>query len=223
MQKKLTEEKLAEILDAGIEEFADRGLRQASMSAIAKRAGISVGVLYKYYENKDDYFLACVRRCTAALDDFLQELCAREMKPLHYAQALIGAVQQFSRQHRHYIRLYHEVTHTGDSAHAAALAREIEGISARLYTDIIERAQAAGNVRSDLNPRLFAFFFDNLLMMMQFSYCCPYYQERFKLYVGDEVLDNSELVTSQLLKFLESAFTLEQADIPHRSQKEENV
>lgn len=217
MLKKLTEEKLAEVLEAGIAEFADHGLRQASMSDIAKRAGISVGVLYKYYENKDGFFLACVRRCTGELDSFLQELCKREMKPLQYAQALIGAVQQFSRQHRDYIRLYHEVTHTGDEIHSAALSREIEGISSRLYTDIIRKAQDAGDVRSDLDPRLFAFFFDNLLMMMQFSYCCPYYQERFKLYVDGEVLENSELITSQLLKFMESAFTLEQADIPHRS------
>lgn len=217
MMKKLTEEKLAEVLEAGITEFADHGLRQTSMSAIAKRAGISVGVLYKYYENKDAFFLACVRRCTGELDSFLQELCKREMKPLQYAQALVGAVQQFTRQHRDYIRLYHEVTHTGDESQAAALSREIEGISSRLYTDIIQKAQEAGDVRSDLDPRLFAFFFDNLLMMMQFSYCSPYYQERFKLYVDDEVLENSDLVTSQLLKFMESAFTLEQADIPHRS------
>lgn len=223
MQKKLTEEKLSEVLEAGIAEFADQGLRQANMSAIAKRAGISVGVLYKYFENKDVFFLACVRRCTTALEELLQELFAQKMAPLQYAQALIGAVQQFSRQHRDYIRLYHEVTHTGSTAHVAALALEIEGITCRLYTDIIRNAQAAGTVRDDLDPRLFAFFFDNLLMMMQFSYCCPYYQERFKLYVNGEVPDNSEIVTSQLLKFMESAFAPEQADLPPRTQKEENV
>ena len=49
MLKKLTEEKLNEVLEAGIGEFADCGLHQASMNAIARRAGISVGVLYKYY------------------------------------------------------------------------------------------------------------------------------------------------------------------------------
>lgn len=221
MLKKLTEEKLSEVLEAGIGEFADHGLRRTSMSNIAKRAGISVGVLYKYYENKDDFFRACVRRCTGELDRFLRALCAREMKPLQYAQALIEAVQQFSRQHRDYIRLYHEVTCTGDPALAAELAREIEGISARLYTEIIRRAQAAGDVRGDLDPQLFAFFFDNLLMMMQFSYCCPYYRERFRLYANNDIFDNSALVTAQLLKFMESAFTLEQADIPHRPQKGE--
>ena len=216
MLKKLTEEQLAEILEAGITEFAERGLQETRMNSIAKRAGLSVGVLYKYYENKDDFFAACVRHCTRELETFLTELCAEEKKPLQYARALIGAVQQFSCRHRDYIRLYHEATRTNDRAHAEVLAREIEGVSARLYTDIIRRAQAAGDVRSDLDPQLFAFFFDNLLMMMQFSYCCPYYQERFKLYAGEQGTEQTQFVTEQLLKFMESAFTLEQADIPHR-------
>ena len=135
-------------------------------------------------------------------------------------EALISSAQQFSRQHKDYIRLYFEATRTADREQAALLAREIEGMSARLYTEIVQRAQAAGSVRRDLDPRLFAFFMDNLLMMMQFSYCCPYYQERFKLYGGEDVLEDSELVPSQLLKFLESAFTLEQADIPHNTKTE---
>jgi AcrR family transcriptional regulator len=215
MLKKLTEEKLAEILEAGISEFAEHGLQQTSMNAIAHRAQISVGVLYKYYENKDAFFDACVARCTSELDDYLQQLCAQKKKPLDYARELIDAVQQFSSRHRDHIRLYYEATRTKDLERAAHLARRIESISAGLYTKIIQQAQDAGDVRSDLDPRMFAFFFDNLLIMMEFSYCCPYYQERLKLYAAEDVLDNSH-ITNQLLKFMESAFTLEQSDIPHR-------
>lgn len=222
MLKKLTAEKLEEVLEAGIAEFADRGLNDASMSAIAKRAGISVGVLYKYHENKNDFFRACIRRCTAELDRFLQGLCDRERKPLQYAQALVCSVQQFSRQHRDYIRLYLEVTRTADPENAAFFAEEIEGVTSRLYREIIERAQEAGDVRGDLDPSLFAFFFDNLLMMMQFSYCCPYYQERFKLYGGEGIFDDSDHVTDQLLRFMESAFTLDQKDIPHKVKRGSN-
>lgn len=223
MLKKLTEEKLVEVLEAGISEFANRGLQQASMSSIAKRAGLSVGVLYKYYENKEAFFTACVCRCIEGLDRFLQELCAQEKKPLQYARALIEAVQQFSHQNRDYIRLYHEATCTTDLTYAATLAHQVEGLRAKLYTGIIRRAQDSGDVRSDLDPQLFAFFFDNLLMMMLFGYCCPYYEERFKLYAGEQGFHDSQFVTSQLLKFLESAFALEEADIPHRPEKGANT
>ena len=60
MLKKLTEEKREEILEAGIEAFAESGLHGAGMADIARRAGISVGVLYKYYVNKEDFFHACL-------------------------------------------------------------------------------------------------------------------------------------------------------------------
>ena len=222
MLKKLTEEKLAEILEAGISEFAEHGLQQTNMNAVARRAGISVGVLYKYYENKDAFFGACVARCTAELDDYLQQLCAQKKKPLDYARELIDAVQQFSGRHKDHIRLYYEATRTNDPEWAAQFARRLEGIGAGLYTKIIRQAQEAGDVRSDLDPRMFAFFFDNLLIMMQLSYCCPYYHERLKLYAAEESPDNSH-ITNQLLKFMESAFTLEAADIPHRETKGETV
>ena len=86
-----------------------------------------------------------------------------------------------------------------------------------LYTKIITQAQESGDVRSDLDPKMFAFFFDNLLVMMQLSYCCPYYQQRMKLYAAEQTSDHSH-ITNELLKFLESAFTLEQSDIPHREE-----
>ena len=60
MYKKLDDTSLTKLLEAGIDEFAERGLDKTVMSSIAKRAGISVGVIYKYYEDKDAFFLACV-------------------------------------------------------------------------------------------------------------------------------------------------------------------
>ena len=222
MLKKLTEEKLEEILEAGISEFAERGLQHTSMNAIARRAQISVGVLYKYYENKDAFFDACLERCTGELNRFLQQLCSQKKKPLDYARELVDAVQRFSQRHKDHIRLYYEATRTNDPVRATQLARRIEGIRAELYTKIIGQAQEAGDVRSDLDPRLFAFFFDNLLIMMELSVCCPYYQERLSLYTAEEASDHSH-ITNQLLKFMESAFTLEQADIPHRETKGDTV
>jgi len=64
---------------------------------------------------------------------------------------------------------------------------------------------------------MFAFFFDNLLMMLQFSYCCEYYRERFKIYCGEDAVFDDERVVTQMLKFVESAFTTEQSQIPHKT------
>jgi hypothetical protein len=74
-----------------------------------------------------------------------------------------------------------------------------------------------GDVRQDIDPRMFAFFFDSLLMMMQFSYSCEYYMERYKIYCGADVLKEDERVVQEFLKFIESAFTFERSKITHQS------
>ncbi len=219
MLKKLTEEKLSEILECGISEFAEHGFESGSMKKIAERAGISVGVLYKYYADKDAFSMACIRRCLDGLEGFLTDMTATEDKPLNYVRSMIKTLLFYSREHGDYIRMYHRITQMSDCSEE--LAREIEGFTSRLYSEFLAKAQESGDIRRDIDPGLFAFFFDNLLMMMQFSYACPYYMERFKLYGGSDVMENDEYVTRQLLKFMESAFTLESSDIPHR--KEEKV
>lgn len=206
MLKKLSEEKIEEILEVGISEFASHGLHATSMNNIAKRAGISVGVLYKYYADKNDFFLACLSRSLSALEKLLGELSVKEDDPLKYAEALIDAVAEFAESNSDHIRMYHEITTGEDRELAKSMAEHIEGVTSKLYTEIIARAQKKGEIRSDLNPELCAFFFDNLMMMLQFSYSCPYYQERYKLYRGRELSADNDIVKRHLLQILESAF-----------------
>ena len=68
MLKKLTEEQQARLIDTAILEFADKGFKGAGLSRIAKKAGVSVGVIYKYYEDKDALFNACVKNTLDYLD-----------------------------------------------------------------------------------------------------------------------------------------------------------
>lgn len=218
MLKKLTEEQQDRILEAGIEAFADRGLRGASMAAIAREAGISVGVLYKYYANKEAFFQACLRRSLEALEQVLEAVTAREDKLLGYAGRIIRALTAFSRAHPSHIRMYHQITASGGEE-ARRLAEAVEGVTARLYTGYIARGREGGDLRRDMDPRLFAFFFDNLLMMLQFSCCCDYYRARMALYCGSSPEEALPAVEEELLKFLESAFTLEREAIRHRDQK----
>ena len=214
MLKKLTEEKLEEILEEGISEFAKRGFYQASMNVIAGRAGISVGALYKYYGDKEQFFLVCLHKSIEVLEQVLCRVTEPEEKLLVYVERVIEELQIHAREHGDCIRMYNRLASDGAPG-SAFLAEKIEGITARLYTGFIERARRDGNVRQDMDPKLFAFFFDNLLMMLQFSYSCDYYRERFRIYCGEDVLEQDIHVRKELLKFFESAFTFGQAKIVH--------
>ena len=52
----------AQILDAAISCFAKRGFHQASMHDISAEAGISVGLIYRYFENKEAVISAMADR-----------------------------------------------------------------------------------------------------------------------------------------------------------------
>ena len=63
------------ILEAAMVEFADQGYRGASVNSICAAGGISKGLLYHYYADKDALYLACGEKCfrelTAALSGAL--------------------------------------------------------------------------------------------------------------------------------------------------------
>lgn len=217
MLKKLTDDKLAEILEVGITEFAEKGPDGGNINVIAKKAGISVGVLYKYYDNKEIFFQACLKRSLNVLESVLRDIIKCDDKLLIRAEKMIRAVLYYSRGYSNYVKMYNVITSGSSQKYASVYAKEIESLTSIIYTEFIERAIRDKDIRDDINPKFFAFFFDNLLMMLQFSYSCDYYKERAKIYCGEDIFSNDEKVVTELLKFLESAFTFSQSEVVHKS------
>jgi AcrR family transcriptional regulator len=55
----------AEILDAALAVFAEKGFAAARLDQIASRAGVSKGALYLYFETKEELFRAVVEQALA--------------------------------------------------------------------------------------------------------------------------------------------------------------
>lgn len=62
------------ILDAALKLFAERGFHNASISQITKEAGISKGLLYNYFEKKEDLINGIVGKAMAEGDEMMKEL-----------------------------------------------------------------------------------------------------------------------------------------------------
>jgi AcrR family transcriptional regulator len=153
-----SEDRPKEICAAALEVFAEKGFAAAKLEEIARRAGVSKGTLYLYFEDKAQLFRAVVRDAiapnitaiTAAISSaeapfpdlvrlFLAGFAEKE------AQLPVGAVAKMvigeSRNFPELARVWHdEVASKAIGALAAA----------------IERAQERGEVRPG-NPRLYAF------------------------------------------------------------------
>lgn len=200
MYKKLDEATIYNLLETGIHEFAEHGFDQANVNRIAKDAGLSVGVIYKYYDGKEGFFLACVRHSLKLLDEAMADAMSDEDDFMGNVRRVLFFLIENARKHPDYYLLYHEITAGGCKKFATTLAGEIETLSSNVYSNLIERARDAGNVRADMDCHAFAFFFDNLLMMLQFSYCCDYYKERMRIYCGGKIPADDHVV-EEMLKF----------------------
>ena len=54
---RLPEEKQQRIINAGIEVFSNHEYKRASTDEIARKAGISKGLLFHYFHNKKSFYL----------------------------------------------------------------------------------------------------------------------------------------------------------------------
>ncbi len=204
--EKIPQEKRERILRVARAEFADNGFEHTSIQQIAKKSGISVGSVYKYFENKETLFTMIVQDGLSSLENLLLELASSEEDIVLKAEKIIRVLLKFSKENPDLVKLYCSLTTGGNSEFLNELSQRIEAVSASIYTQSISIAQETGDVRSDVNPAYFAFLLDSVFMMLQFSTACPYYKERFFIYTGKQALDSDEEIVEQTLLFLKAAF-----------------
>lgn len=108
--ERIPDERKELILEVGIEEFSSKGYEKANINVIAQKAGISIGLMYKYFATKEDLFLTCISRGMMILNNALTEIMASEDKLLVKAEKLIRATCKLSKENSKYIKLYNEIT-----------------------------------------------------------------------------------------------------------------
>ena len=82
------------------------------------------------------------------------------------------------------------------------------GRTAAVYARLLVNACAAGTVDPALDPKAFAFFLDDLFMMLQFSFSCEYYRERMAIFLGPDWADSPEKITESLMHFIKNALKI---------------
>jgi TetR/AcrR family transcriptional regulator len=202
---RISQKRRNKIINVAVHEFAHKGFDNANINEIASAAGISVGSIYKYFDTKEDLFLTCVHFGVETLEAVLNEVIASPGDLFLKTEKIVRIIQTHSRDQKNLIILYNEMTSESNAKLTWKLAAEMEAISARVYTSLIRQAQEAGKVKKDISPELFAFFLDNLFMMLQFSYACGYYRERFKIYAGEDIFKQDDFVVEQFMKFFRAA------------------
>ena len=139
----------AELLDAALDVFFEKGFAAARLEDIAARAGVSKGTVYLYFNSKEDVFDALIRAIPVANVEQVRALAGDPTIP---ADELLGRVLRFIgtliRDPRmiKFPRLI-----VGEAANFPKLAetykREVISRGAAILTRIIERGIEEGRLR----------------------------------------------------------------------------
>jgi TetR/AcrR family transcriptional repressor of uid operon len=141
----------SQILEAALVCFAKRGFHQTSMHDISGEAGISVGLIYRYFENKEAVISAMADRHKTEINEMLDRArqaptLLESLEILFTAHCCEDAPQVVSA---FVVDLYAEASR---NPQVADLVRDVLETAMDGVTDLIARAPEAQNAGSDLRP-----------------------------------------------------------------------
>ena len=153
-----SEDRPGEICAAALEVFAEKGFAAAKLDEIAKRAGVSKGTLYLYFQDKADLFRAVIRDTVAPRVAAVRELADKVQLP--FAQIVPLFLANFAEMTtRLPVGAVAKIV-IGESRNFPELAKvwhdQVASRALATLAELIVKAQARGEVRAG-DPRLHAF------------------------------------------------------------------
>ena len=146
------------ILDAAITVFARQGFHSARVSDVAAEAGVAYGLVYHYFDSKDQMLNELFSERWALLLEASQEMRRSDAPP---RDKLAGVASFIIDSYRHEPELMKviivEVTRAANSFGRTHLPeiRDAYGVVAEIVSD----AQATGEFRDDVDPAFAAMLF----------------------------------------------------------------
>lgn len=143
------EERREAILAAAARVFARQGLAGAKVADIAAEAGMSLGLLYRYYDGKDQLFAAIARKAMEGSAEIARAALAGEGTAWERLAAFVGAMLPYQfEQPECSLVVLHALT---SAAVPPDVRADVLAANAAMFVaicDLLARGQAEGNVRA---------------------------------------------------------------------------
>lgn len=97
------------IMDGALAEFSRQGYGASSVNEICAAQDISKGIIYHYFDTKDELFLACVEECFDRLTEYMEKaVCLDTKNPQEQMEEYFAARTGFFKENPVYQRLFCE-------------------------------------------------------------------------------------------------------------------
>jgi TetR/AcrR family fatty acid metabolism transcriptional regulator len=144
------------LLDAAVRVFARKGYHAARVGDIAEEAGVAYGLLYHYFSSKEEVLRSVFRETWRALIATIESVEEGDDPPREQLRKVTEILLRSWRRDPDLVRvLVLEVTRS------QLLAGEMDEIVAsfKAIQKIVERGQADGSIRPDLDAHLASYVF----------------------------------------------------------------
>jgi len=141
------------ILGAATDEFARFGLGGSRVDRIAARAGANKRMLYYYYGNKDDLFLAVLEASYARIRSAERALRLADLEPREAMRRLVAFTWNYYLAHPEFLTLLNS-----ENLHRARHVKRSQSIVAMhspfvaMVKQVLERGARAGQFRRGVDP-----------------------------------------------------------------------
>ena len=133
------------VLEAAKAVFSAGGA-DASLEAVARRAGVGIGTLYRHFPTREALYEAVYRREVEQLGDFAEQL-RNDPKPVEALRRWLRSTVEFVATKKGMMAALALAAHASPELNNYSRERLSKAVGA-----LLDRAVAAGEIRSDLSP-----------------------------------------------------------------------
>jgi len=148
--EQIKDERREQLLSAALKVISHRGLAATKIGDIAAAAGLSHGLVYHYFDSKDDIFTELVRRAVTSSASVLLEAEKLPLEPLEKMRAItamtLKGIQSSEDSAYYFFMIMQAFTSDSGPAEARELARGANTPS-QVVQRIVEEGMAKGQIR----------------------------------------------------------------------------
>lgn len=156
----LAEEKRMKIYGAALDEFSNHPFKQASVNRIVKNAGIAKGSFYQYFKDKKDLYKYLIDEIYKKKITYLTPTMKNpfDMNFFDLLRDIYASGLKFAKDNPQLAKIgYHMLRDSGQEVFNEIID-EKKGEGIQIYKQILELGIKRGDIRSDINLDMSAYF-----------------------------------------------------------------
>ncbi|MBS3813081.1 TetR/AcrR family transcriptional regulator [Candidatus Bipolaricaulota bacterium] len=162
MNRKSTEKRQVEIIEATLDLLAEKGTQNLTMAHIAEKVGISEAALYRHFSDKFDIIGSSI--------EYVGEKMRSEISKIPEGKSAVEELKRIFLQHVQYIErhpgnarlLFSDEIHFDDKELKQLLKNVVEGRK-NYIEEVISQGQSDGTIRTDVESEGLALIFIGLI------------------------------------------------------------